>query len=555
MRCRRLWFVCGVVMVVFGGGWPHQTSAGVSGGSSDAISVSVLMPQPQQVVNEVMRVEATVVSTDAVQGVVAQVGSITATLVLSQTWTYPPRPGFVGMLSLMGLPRGPKTLVVTAVDVFGATQQTQVPFVYDRKARVDVSEPVDLTVARPMVPVRVACTDDDPVGCQGVSLTRCDAPWTVLASGLAGLSQTLSFEAQDGQFQDLCVTAVDSAGQVTQQRRGVFVEMSPVLVDVEQDEGEIWDVDARSMLVFRSGMPTGTLVLRDRVTGGETVVLADSRKVPQYGFLTPRGALFVTQSGDVLTSVLYEWRDGVLIALGHPDSAQWLRVVGDYAVWSEGTRLFRHRVSDGATIEVAQDAGNTDQDVAPSGDVVYWSMGYQIVQYHDGITTTLTSDVGMWNTYPVMDGVNVVFRRCNPSTGECAIVAHTAAGEVVLTSLEPRMPGPGGDYQVNGGWMAFTRRDALGQQHVWRRSPSGDVVQVSWFGGSSVVDALGAHGEVVVLHNNRRYLAFPGGSLMAIGSGLGHSVWIGEQLYRRVGRSLLRVNPYAQFVPLLRTSP
>jgi hypothetical protein len=404
--------------------------------------------------------------------------------------------------------------------------------------------------------VQVSCTDDDPVGCQSITVIddySCSSWGGILASGQSSISQTLSLLKYDGQIIYLCFRATDSANQVTQELRRIYVESSPVLMEVDRVDGEIWDVNPDSILFLQSGQPTETLVLLNRLTRQETIVMADSAKHPQFGFLTSHGAMFVEQSGDVLTSILYEWRDGALINLGQPNSPSWFKVAGDYAIWNAGTTLFRRSLADGTTITIANNVGNTDNDVAANGDVVYWTTDYQIVRYRNGITTTLTSDVGLWNTYPATDGANVVYRKCypNPSDGPCTIAAYTSTGEVLLTLPELRWPSPERDYQLNNGWIAFTRLNAFGQTQVWRRSPTGQETQQSFFGTSSDLDSLGPTGEVIFLNHNRRYLVSPERPSFQIGSGLGRSFWLNGQLHRVIGRSVFRINQHALYLPFV----
>jgi hypothetical protein len=384
-----------------------------------------------------------------------------------------------------------------------------------------------------------------------VSYDSCDFTGSILASGQSSISQTLSLLDYDGQSIDLCFRATDSANQVTQEQRRVYVESSPVLMEVDQADGKIWDINPDSILFFQSGQPTETLALLNRLTRQETIIMADPAKHPQFGFLTSSGVMFVEQSGDVLTSVLYEWRNGALTNLGQPNSASWFKVAEDYAIWNSNTALFRRDLVSGTTIEIANNASNTHNDVAANGDVVYWTTDYQIVRYRNGVTTTLTSDAELRNTYPATDGVNVVYRKCHPSNGTCSIATYTTGGEILLTPIESRLPGPGWDYQLNNGWIAFTKLNAFGQTQVWRRSPTGQEIQLSFFGTSSFVDSLGPNGEVSFINNNRRYLAIPDQPLFQVGSGLGQSAWLDGQPHRTIGRSAFRVNQNTVYLPVV----
>jgi hypothetical protein len=132
---------------------------------------------------------------------------------------------------------------------------------------------------------------------------------------------------------------------------------------------------------------------------------------------------------------------------------------------------------------------------------------------------------------------------------EYQIAMYGAAGEVVLTSPRTQEPDPGTDYQINAGWVAFTKLGPSGQVlQVWVRSPLGQERQVSYFSTSSCIDALGPNGEVAFINTNaiagnRRYLSVPDydPSPTDISSALGWSFWQEGHLFVVIGRYLFQV--------------
>ena len=60
---------------------------------------------------------------------------------------------------------------------------------------------------------------------------------------------------------------------------------------------------------------------------------------------------------------------------------------------------------------------------------------------------------------------------------------------------------------MNNGWMAYTRDAGTGQYQVWRRSPDGATVQLTFFGSSSTLGALAPNGEVAFYNNSHLYIS------------------------------------------------
>ena len=56
---------------------------------------------------------------------------------------------------------------------------------------------------------------------------------------------------------------------------------------------------------------------------------------------------------------------------------------------------------------VATDAGNWNNDLFSTGEVIYWAYGsnYRIMRYSDGKNEQISPDTpGLWNIYPITNG-------------------------------------------------------------------------------------------------------------------------------------------------------
>ncbi|MHC1764902.1 MAG: hypothetical protein AB9869_11465 [Verrucomicrobiia bacterium] len=539
--CLPQWASFGLVVVLWSalvGGVSAQTAS---------LKVNIVYPAAGAFSGDSLTVVVTVSSTFEIKEVVARVEGRQGDLLFSPNAysdKYGSHPGWTGTLSLSGLARGEKTLSVTATDAFINSAAAQAAFVYDRKPTLTVTGPLTNTVARPQVRIAATCTDDDPAGCALAVYVSRGVERVPIASGQDRLDQELSLMAYDGSNVTLTFQSTDSAGQTAAWEVPVSVESSQRLSEVESVTGAIWEAQPDRILFLEPQADRGVLKIRQRATGVEMVVIDQTGRYPQYGYLSPKGAIFMEQSGNVLTALISEERDGVLIDLGFPNSARSLVVKGNYAIWSNAKTLFLRDLVAGTNTTVASGAGNWMNDVDFSGGVVYWGDGYNIYRYRAGTVTPLTRDTALWNVYPLTDGNAVVYRKQDSCCGQqrYGLFLHDGVHEIELAPLTLRSePSQGADYQINGGWVAFTRLGTGGQLQVWTRSPAGQETQVTYFGDSSRISALAPNGQVMFLHG-RRYLTAGGQQAMDVNSSLGNPFWQQNAWWITLGRSLFKVN-------------
>jgi hypothetical protein len=144
----------------------------------------------------------------------------------------------------------------------------------------------------------------------------------------------------------LRVTAKDSAGQAaTAVFIPVYVDSSIRLRAAAEVTGVIWDVDPDRILHMQSMADRGILKIHQRSGGQDSVVIDQTGMYPQYGYLTPKGAIFVEQNGNSTTSRLYEKRGDDLLELVSTNSnneslrSTSLVVKSPYAIWNQGGAL------------------------------------------------------------------------------------------------------------------------------------------------------------------------------------------------------------------------
>ena len=452
-------------------------------------------------------------------------------------------PTWLGTMPLTGLTRGNHVLTVTATDYFGNTSTASATFFYDLVPNLVITEPISGTVVRQQLHIAASCSDDDPAGCRSLTVKIGDANGNVLTSGQTSIDEVVSLIAYEGTSVRLTFIATDSAYQETVDSRTLFIESSTKLIEIANVPGNIWDVQPDRILFLDTSTGGNILKIRDRYSGLDTVVMGETGKIPQYGFLTTKGAIFEEQIGDSSTSSIYEWRDGALLDLANPGWHGSLKVKGDYAIWSDNPLLIRRDLVSGASTTLSASSDNQGEDIASNGDVVYNpspspTSGSQIFLYRGGVTTQLTNDT-LENLNPLTDGINIIYLKC--PLGSCfasEIALFTAAGESILapSSYDP-------SYAVNNGWAAFTKPALGGTSQVWLRSPAGDLTQVSFFSTSSSIDTLGPNGDLMWTSGKRRYLSVFGAQAVNVGSSLGRSIYQAGQWYVIIGGSLFSIEP------------
>lgn len=449
-----------------------------------------------------------------------------------------PFPGsiWLGTMSLAGLPLGPLTATIAATDMFSNVTTGLVTFIHGgAPPALTITAPESLTVARPNVRLTASCVGYDLRGCYELIGVLSDVNMEAIAHGSTSFDQTVSLAAYDGKAMTVVFQGTDSTWHVASATRRVFVELSSNLTEVASVHGVILDAQPDRILFQRQASGGGAVAIHDRVSGNDVVIYDQPGHVPQGGFLTPLGALFLENTGSGPTT-LHEWQSGVLSDLGTASS---LVVKGGYAVFVTSAGLIRRDLTAGANAVV--DPNGSEADVAANGDVVYQKSD-EIWRFRNGVSTQLTNDGATFGDhYPITDGVNVAYLKLSLPSGYPVPIANNVAvydatGEHFLT---PAVTGATPRYRVANGWVAYTK----GSQ-VWSRSPAGQEVQASAFASGTGLDALGPNGEIALV-STRRYLAVPDYAAVPrnINSALGSAFFQNGGLFVTIGRSLFQVNP------------
>ena len=513
--------------------WPPAQQLSVTFSATAGVGLAFERPEPNGLAgsNDSLQVVAIAQSVYQIASVEATVDDRTVSL---QPVAFPPD-RWLGSIPLGGLAPGPHDVVATATDLMGRSRQRSRTFRFDQPPRLEIIEPRTGTVARPGMQVTVICHDD--IECTSVTASLGSS---VLATGQSGLDQVVTLPGQPGPT-TLTLRGVDGSGQSNVVRRSIYVETSPQLQEVVTVGGPILDVSPDSVLFVDDSSGVTTLRFLVRSAGATTVVSNENGKNYDEGFLTPAGAIFITND-----RILRDWRNGTIVGVTQfGEGPGEFTVAGQYAIWhtlrafASPAGLQRRDLTTGTNLTIS--GVGRQGDVAENGDVVYNDRDRDgtIYRFRGGISVQISQ--GTTDRYPVTDGTNIVYGSSPRSPVDITLFDGTVTS--ILSSLSLGfIPSPPSYYQTSGGWVGYVVASG-GLHQVWTRDPAGQSRQVTIFGTSSTLDALGPNGEVSFISNGRRYAAVPDYTAPAreAGSDVGRSYWENGQLYVVVGRTVFAV--------------
>ena len=78
---------------------------------------------------------------------------------------------------------------------------------------------------------------------------------------------------------------------------------------------------------------------------------------------------------------------------------------------------------------------------------------------------------------------------------------------IPLTYSRTTATKPMDDYQLNGGWAAYTELGTQYQLQVFTKSPQGAITRHTDLSTSSRIERLGGAGEVMIINGQKRYFS------------------------------------------------
>lgn len=329
-------------------------------------------------------------------------------------------------MDLIGLPGGELNLSITAEDVLGNTDTKEVSFVYDELPTLTIHEPIEFSVARPTIRVRLECSDDGEENCQ----IKVEVP------GLLDPPPIQSAEGQIDEFIDLSrfdhgivllrFEAIDLTGRVVFEERHILVESSQRLTPLRRIPGRILQVASDRVLCTDSSGYTASLKIFNRQTEETDLIFNEPGGEIHQTYLTPNGVIFTRQSFDDQTKSVLEIRGDELINLGTIGSHHTLVVNGPYAIWvaEEENQLIRRDLLTGTNIEISKQVITRYNDITAEGIVAYANNENEVFLFKDGASRQVTQYDERQKSNPQTDGHTVVYAKHSPIGRDGGTLGH-----------------------------------------------------------------------------------------------------------------------------------
>lgn len=475
-----------------------------------------------------------------VADVIASIGDITVTLEFEST-DYSALYG--GAIYLTDKPPGEYTLTVTATDIFGASNTATTTIILDTPPVLAIVEPIGNSVATPQVSINLSCNDDVSDTDITIKISNNGYDGEVLTSGVNQIKGLFDLSSFEGQANNLLVECRDSASQKVTSITPIYIETSNKLSRIKNFSGTLSDYDDSRALVHKTSSSGDSLTIADINSDSELIIEVEPNSTVVNGRLTPTGAIYQVDNhnGWYVGIDTFDWNNGELINLGKTGP---VHTAGSYISFIKGGFLWQRNLTSKVNSSVSEiytdrygDNDYSKHDVAKNGVVVFhpnaqWSG--TIRKYEDGTTSNLTS----WGHKPLTDGTLSIYKY------GYAIAMHDGNNEIILTDsydYDSFDPEPHTYYAVNNGWVAYTDLGSTEQTHVWTRDTQGTLAQRTFFSSDSLIDTLADNGELMLIHDNKRYLSKPNEELILIGSSLGKSKYINDKWYIAIGRTLFLV--------------
>jgi hypothetical protein len=449
-------------------------------------------------------------------------------------------------------PSGPNTLQITATDVFGTTAETNVTFQIDRVPTIDLVDPPEGRLARPLLPVKFVADDDLEVP----SIRVYTSMLSLISVTAPEVSRVLDLSVHEGQVVNLWYTVMEpSRGQTFRMEEHFLSLSNPRYQDILQVPGWIYDARGGEVLYTTDNRE----LVKEHVSGLRTVLVTNApvaEPSPGSALITPTGALY--REGYAVGDRVREVRNGTSIDHGPNSNSGMLMANGDFGLIDTDQRIWRDFVND---TNLTVGTMGTDAALAEDGTLFFTRAGVhqnKIFRLSEGKVSEVELGVLGWFRPLNTDGTNLVFSGSS-SLGErsSSFYIRTPTETVLLsTNYSPPPDLPFLFPQphialINSGWTAFPRLTTQGHQQIWLRSPGGQITQATFYSKSSVLRALSARGDVVSIVALAQGDGAPitkviytprGGMPIEISPNFGASYFFeGETLYAYWGGTLFRV--------------
>ena len=290
-------------------------------------------------------------------------------------------------------------------------------------------------------------------------------------------------------------TAADSGSAVVAENS--MVDPSATLIPVDSVEGTIVDFDDTRTLYYGTDY---RMRIKNRTDGTETIINDPPNDGLGMSLLTPAGALMRAFCGKDC-SRYFLWNSGQL-----KDTGIWAST--DYFAQTNGKYAFS-----GYTGDLIDTETGKIRNFGRVGNVALAADGSFVAANNEGLTLfqpdgTSRQLIKTRLEYRslVSDGKTVLLTNQR----DILKYADGSLTEISKSISDHDITSPHSDFEINQGWIAYTKPTPSGRRQIFLESPQGTVTQVTYFNGNPKIRALNEHGTLAITYNSDLYMYHPG---------------------------------------------
>ncbi|WP_169507495.1 fibronectin type III domain-containing protein [Paenibacillus harenae] len=275
------------------------------------------------------------------------------------------------------------------------------------------------------------------------------------------------------------------------------------VIPVDNVEGTILDFDDTRTLY--KGIDDKVRI-KNRTDGTETIIYDAPYNYLGKSLLTPAGAVVNVYTGHDYGE-LFLWYSGQLKATG-------VETFSGYGsehstVQTDGKFAFSDWTGDLIDTETGEirNFGRVGYAaLAADGSLVAANNEGIILFQPDGTSRQLIK-TSLEYPSPVFDGKTVLL---NTNSRDILKYADGSLTMISKSSYYDDTTSPHSDFEIDQGWIAYTKPASSGRRQIFLESPQGTVTQVTYFNGNSKIRALNKHGTLAITYNSELYMYHPG---------------------------------------------
>ncbi|MFB6363141.1 fibronectin type III domain-containing protein [Paenibacillus elgii] len=417
-----------------------------------------------------------------------------------------------GKLSLQGLPKGTYTLTVTAADYGNQTGQKETTVKFLGSSTITVTEPGSFSMIRDgRVRVQAKAVDGLgkplPLGIKYMVDGRYNTAYM--------LSEWFDAREYEGKSIRFHFTSEDSNGHREGVDKDVFIERGLRLKEIRSVDGKILDQDENRILYKGQD---GMLRIRNLTDGQEVTIPYKPTIDPAIDTirekLTPTGAIFEGFSYYYVRDPKYKtwyWNGTQLQGIG-----KIIDVKGDYGLYysSNGTSIINFTSGKIAVIPTENFYAGT---LTSDGGALF--VGRGLFRYKpDGTVTTLVQSDKVFSGIAA-SGKYVLFNDYS------TIYMYDGVQTSVIKEEDDLKVEAGSRYQINGGWVAYIKKNASGSPQIFLRSPQGVEKQLTYFSSAPKLQYLHDDGSVAFSFGGKSYICPVNAEPIQVSSDLGTTAY------------------------------